>query len=150
MDSKLATAIDELVEKRTFGLDALGAIKGLRDKAIEQDARIDELLARVEERDQVIGGLRHEKAQVQAALDAMKAREAEMSAREAKTRDLELKEASATARATAYGEVFGTIFRNVTVRENAIRQLPFKNVQPGGYTNEGFAGVPESSERTSE
>jgi uncharacterized coiled-coil protein SlyX len=147
---KLSDLIDDMVREKTFSLDALDAVKGLRDRALVQDASIEKLTKTLADRDETIGKMRSQASELSAEITAFKARESSIAEREGKTRDLELREAASTASAGAYREVFGTIFKNVTVRESAMKQLPYSNTQPGGQTFTGFQASSESVERTTE
>lgn len=150
MADKLSDLIDDMVREKTFSLDALDAVKGLRDRAFVQDASIEKLTKTLADRDETIGKMRAQASELSAEITVLKARENSVAEREGKTRDLELKEAAATAKAQALDSVFGTIFRNVTVRETTVKQVPYSNTQPGGYTNTGMMPATESAERTSE
>ena len=70
MDNKLSAAIDELVETRTFNLDALGAIKGLRDRAVALDAQVETQKRAIEQRDGAYRELQATQAKAQRDLEA--------------------------------------------------------------------------------
>ena len=79
---ELTKAIDALVEKRTFSLDALEAIKQLRDKAEEQevtlkrrDSEIADILAKNQQ-------LHNEVSKLSGQLQAIETRESAVAARE--------------------------------------------------------------------
>ena len=150
MDNKLSAAIDELVETRTFNLDALGAITGLRDRAVALDAQVETQKRAIEQRDGAYRELQATQAKAQRDLEAWIAREADLKAREAKVRELELREAVATAKAQTLDGVFGTIFRNVTIREQTLKSVPQQLQQPGGYSAQVMATETSSVERSAE
>jgi len=149
MTESLQDAIDRLVQEKTFGLDALDGVRSLKTKAAEQDAKIAALNRTLEQRGVEIVTARARISSLEREIEINKARETALEQREAKVRDLELKEAVSTAKGETLGKVFDTIFGNVRVRETAVRQLPFTTVEHGrSYT--GFQQAHETVERVNE
>jgi hypothetical protein len=149
MADSLTEVIDKLVQERTFGLEGLEGVKRIKDQAVTLERKLKESQDTITGRDISIRSYIAEIAELRTVVDALRAKDADVTKREAKVRELEMKEAVATAEARTMHSVFGTIFRNVIVREQAVKQLPFSNTQ-NGYSNTGYVAQPESVERTSE
>lgn len=150
MTQTLTDAIDQLVNEKTFNLDALTAIQELKTKAVAQDRRIQAQDETIAYRDSELARMKGQISTLQREAEKAAGREAELVQREGRVRELELKEAVSTAKGETLEKVFGTIFANVKVRETATRQLPFSSIQPGGYQNTGYMSQPETVERITE
>jgi len=148
---KLTDVIDEMVRNKTFSLDALEAVKGLKDRAIEQEKKIERLDSLLATRAESEARLRAENSTLQRTIDDHAKNEISLREREAKVLTLELAEARSTATAGALREAFGIVFKNTTIRESVQRSTAV--AVPGTATSMGFpATVPEHStvERTVE
>lgn len=151
MTDKLTDVIDEMVRNKTFSLDALDAVKGLRDRAIEQDRQIERLNSLLETRGESEARLRAENSTLQRTIEDHAKNESSLREREGKVLALELAEARSTATAGALREAFGIVFKNTTVRESVQRSTAV--AVPGTASQMGFpTTVPEHStvERTVE
>lgn len=126
--SDILKMIDELVEQKTFSLDALSAIKALREEAKVQAAEIVKLKDSVKyqeaEKQRFERDLRH----AESKLDKIAAREQAVAERESKITQLELDKAVASASLTSFKEACGMFLKNTIVREsvssNARRPMP--------------------------
>jgi predicted nucleic acid-binding Zn-ribbon protein len=149
MADTLTEVIDRLVQERTFGLEGLEGVKRIKDQAVALERKLKESQDAVAHRDGMIKSYTGEISELRSIIEKLREKDADVTKRETKVRELEMKEAVATAEARTMHSVFGTIFRNVIVREQAMKQLPFSNTQ-NGYTNSGHMVAPETVERTSE
>lgn len=152
MTDKLTDLIDQMVETKTFSLDALTAIKALKDKAQSQEAQIERLNALSDRQCQVVEDGVTENSKLRAMISAHFEREADLLKREAKVLDLQLAEARAVATAAALRESFGIVFKNTTVRESIQRSTAVPtSIGPQGQFAHPVT-MPESSviDRTAE
>ena len=121
---ELTKLIDSLVEQKTFGLDALGPIKDLRDRAAKQEAllrtsadEIRELKTQGYQKDGQIARLANE-------VKDWTQRLAEIENRERKIFELEKASAVAVAQSDIWSNAFHSIFKNTVVRETINRDIP--------------------------
>jgi DNA anti-recombination protein RmuC len=149
MADSLTEVIDKLVQERTFGLEGLEGVKRIKDHAATLEQKLKDSQEAVTGRDMSIRSYISEIAELRAIIEKHHARDADLTKREAKVRELEMREAVSTARAQTMESVFGTIFKNVTVREQNLRQLPFTYSNNGGPST-SYSAQPETVERTSE
>lgn len=149
MADSLTEVIDKLVQERTFGLEGLEGVKRIKDQAVTLERKLKESQDTVVSRDSSIRSYIGEIAELRGVIEKLRAKDTDVTARETKVRELEMKEAVASAEARTLHGVFGTLFKNVTVREQNLRQLPFSYSNNGG-PNTGYSAQPETVERTAE
>ena len=146
--SNLTEAINKLVEEKTFSLDALEAIRGLRDKAEAMERENNLLKVQVADLRADHDGLKAENAALTAELTEFKL-EARIRAKEIEAYDAKAEAMRQRAIADTFREAMGMIFRPNTVREQVQRNIPVAS--PGGNGSAGYvSNYPESSvvERT--
>lgn len=135
MSDKLTKLIDEIIEQKTFSLDALDSIKKLRDKAQEQESALkfkDEML---DAKKTIELTIRAEMAVQATQLATWKTREDELKKRELTMTALEKSSAIADAKATSYIEFARLVFANRITREKVLHSTPVVIPTPGGsYT----------------
>jgi chromosome segregation ATPase len=149
MADSLTDVIDKLVQERTFGLEGLEGVKRIKDQAVTLERKLKESQDLVAQRDREIRSYHDQISELRTIVEKHHALVADLEKRETKVRELEMKEAVSTARAQTMESVFGTIFKNVTVREQNLRQLPFTYSNNGGPST-SYSAQPETVERTSE
>jgi len=142
--TKLMNAMNELIEKGTFSLEAVEGVKQLRDN---NKILADKLLVKeteVKDRTTQYNDATAQLSKVKVELAAWEARHKALVEREKKVTELEKKMAVAEAESKIYSNVFATIFRNTIVRENVSSSIPM--LQQGGYVSPH----PGSETRTTE
>lgn len=149
MTDKLTDAIDQLVQEKTFKLDALEAIGKLRSRAAAQEQEINALTAQRTEQYRTISELAAKIEENRQKEGALQLREGEVAKREVKAQQLEVEKAVAQAESRAYGTVFSTIFRNTAVREHVVRNEVQWVTTPSGPMSMN-APITETCERTAE
>ena len=142
--SELTILIDKLVTEKTFSLDALDAIKILRDKATAQDEFIAEMKQQAQQKHADFLAVTKDRDRLFEAEATLAARAFKVSEREEKVTSLEKAAAVAEAKAAALGHCFDTVFRNTVFREMSNRAVA--NHSNGGYPTT----MPETSTRTTE
>lgn len=138
----LVQMIESLVQEQTFSLDAVEAIKALRDKAESLQQTLAETQTKLEARRDQIASMTAEKSSLSTELDSWTQRESELQKRERNIFALEMKAAVAEARADAWQTSMKITFAPNLVR-NAVQSF-------GGHSNQngGYNGTNESSTRT--
>ena len=147
--SNLTEAINKLVEEKTFSLDALEAIRGLRDKAEAMERENNLLKVQVADLRADHDGLKAENAALTSDLTVFKSREASIRAKEIEAYDAKAEAKRQQAIADTFREAMGMIFKPNTVREQVQRNIPVAS--PGSNGSAGYvSNYPESSvvERT--
>lgn len=132
MTNDLTRAIDALVEQKTFSLDALEAIKALRDKAgeLEKNAAAQATtITRLGE--EVVEARRQNEAHLQRK-GAIDKRETDVAARELKIGELEKSAAVTAAVSATWSACFDKLFANRIVRERLQTSVPIERQYPGG------------------
>lgn len=129
----ILTAIDKLVEEKTFNLDALSAIQKLREQAVELDRKLKyaehskaELKIERDHKNTRITSLEKE-------LKTWTDRESALRARELTVTELEKSTAVQGAIAQTYATIVDKMFANRVVRENFTESIsrPIANGQYG-------------------
>lgn len=117
-NTQLSNMIEELVQQKTFGLDALDAIRALKSRAElleseikRKDDQITALSSAVQEKDERL-------AVQQRELSKIGAREDAVAAREAKIHTHEMTAAVAQARAGAFEQSMKIVFAPNRVRDS--------------------------------
>lgn len=136
---ELTKLIDTLVEQKTFGLDALGPIKDLRDKAARQETALNNANNSILEYRRDMAAKDAEISRLQSDINDWSQRQAEMENRERKVFDLEKASAVAVAKSEVWGDAFHSIFKNTIVRETINRDVPLVR----GYSSSGGGDVVE-------
>ena len=130
----LVKQIDLLVEKKTFNLDALDAIKALRTTAEEQEKKINFLESYKKEHLVTIARLENAVRKKDEEILALTKREAEIENRERNVFNLEKQTAVSNAVSDAYKDIFGKMFVNRQFREvivdSATKPIPTGNGYP--------------------
>lgn len=121
---ELTKVIDKLVEQKTFGLDALGAIKDLRDKAAKQEENLKDAKREIDERRGAEIRASNEVKRLTFVVNDWTQRQAELENRERKVFDLEKASAVAVAESKVWDRAFSSIFKNTIVREQINRDIP--------------------------
>lgn len=123
MSNELTQVIDRLVEQKTFGLDALGAIKELRDKAAEQERQL-------KSKDDEISHIRAKNVEHTGRIEAMKVQIEQLLKQQAEVLDREKAADKAIydaekhqAVADAWRAAMGMVFKPVEVRTSIQRQV---------------------------
>lgn len=143
-NNELTRVIDELVEKKTFGLDALGAIKELRDKAQAQEETIKAREQQAENQQRKIAELERELGSAKARVEKLMLREANLLERE-KAADKAIYDAERhRAVADAWRAAMGMVFKPVEVRTSIQRQVAL----PASGMNSYPTTMPETETTT--
>lgn len=132
MSSELLTAIDRLVEEKTFNLDALEAIKDLRDKAASLEANVELLEAQIEKHKNGTSALRKENLDLEAVVSQQNTKIAELEAREKTAFEAIYKAEMHAAVADAYKDALRTVFKPHSVRETITRSVPIATTYSNG------------------
>jgi septal ring factor EnvC (AmiA/AmiB activator) len=146
MSSDLIRAIDRLVEEKTFNLDALEAIKELRDKAAALEDQVDDLIKRT---DRLRGEVReHEKSisEKNDRIEKQNTKILELEAREKQAFEAIYKAEMHSAVAEAYKDALRTVFRPHSVRETIARSFPIATTYANG--NGGHTQTVQSYDQT--
>lgn len=129
---ELTKLIDNLVEQKTFGLDALGPIKDLRDRAAKQEAALKESSDRIGKLE-ALGYQKDNKIKLlESDVRDWAQRQAEIENRERKVFELEKASAVAVAQSGVWSDAFHTIFKNTITRESINRSSPIAVNSSGG------------------
>ena len=132
MSSELITAIDRLVEEKTFNLDALEAIKDLRDKASRLEATVELLEAQGKKHKENTDKLIKENNDLMDSWNKQNAKVAELEAREKLAWEAIYRAEKHEAVAEAYKDALRTVFKPHAVREQVIQNIPVPLSSPGG------------------
>lgn len=146
MSSDLIRAIDRLVEEKTFNLDALEAIKELRDKAAALEDQVDDLIKRT---DKLRGEIReYEKsaAENNAHIEKQNTKIAALEAQEKQAFESIFNAQKHEAVAEAYKDALRTVFRPHSVRETIARSFPIATTYSNG--NGGHTQTVQSYDQT--
>jgi len=124
MSNELLTAIDRLVEEKTFNLDALEAIKDLRNKA----QSLEDSLAVVRERADKFKieniELRAEAELLQGRIDQYEAQASMLRTRQQQADEAVFESEKHKAVAEAYKDAMEIVFRPHAVRERVHQNIP--------------------------
>lgn len=138
MDVRLTKAIDEIVNEKTFTVEAVDAIKNLRDRAEILERNLEAAEKKGDLQDKVITDLNK-------SVDIFKTREAELTKREREVTEreknmitLEKTTAVAEAKAGVWDECLKRLLGNRILRENFNKSIPVP-VAPG-QNMQGFVG----------
>lgn len=129
---ELTKAIDKLVEQKTFSLDAVGAIKDLRDKASSCETRLKSAEERIAAREMELRQRDSTIVARDAEIKKWADREAAIVAREAKMAELEQRAAVEWAKAQVWDSCFARLFGNRVVRETVTSSVPIEQSYSGG------------------
>jgi len=136
VNTNLVAAIDDLVEKKTFSLDALKAIQDLRAKAEKSLETEAQNAAKITSQADNLSKLSAEINAWQSKDAALKAREDAVAKREAAITRLELETAVANAGMNVMRETVSMFLRNRVVREDIVSSTPVG--VPGGGGGPGY------------
>lgn len=134
---ELTKMIDNLVETKTFGLDAIDGVKALRDKAADLEKKLKAAdTANVEARRNTLELEGINKTQTD-RLVAWEKRLFDLTTREAKITDLEKTVAVETTRAATLDSCMSRMLANRSVRESFTSSVPLVTppTYPGGPHN---------------
>jgi peptidoglycan hydrolase CwlO-like protein len=129
---ELTAAIEKLVQEKTFSLDGVKAIEGIRAKAERLETQLDEAHENIRSKDKTIADFRADESARTVRDGKLNERETALAKREQNQTALELKAAVADAQSNTYREMFGTLFRNTTIREHVERATPLVRSYSGG------------------
>lgn len=127
--------IDQVVEERTLSLEAVDALKVLRDQAnddantvIEQELKLERLAGELVEAERSLGEMDRREAAV--AEDRVK-----LLARHDEIHTKEVEQAADKATAATFRECFGLVFRNQTISREILRSATGQEPDstPGSY-----------------
>lgn len=151
MNSELITAIDRLVEEKTFNLDALEAIKDLRDKASRLEETVKLLEAQGKKHKENTDKLIKENNDLMDSWNKQNAKVAELEARDKQAWEAIYRAEKHAAVAEAYKDALNTVFRPHAVRERVTQNIPVA-MQNGsnGYVNTTVSNYPQSTDITKE
>lgn len=125
MASEALTAlIDDLIREKTFSLEAVDAIKALRDKAKALEDGLYVSRTDLEKERGKVTTLESEKSAWKARESAVASRDAAVAEREKKITELEKSSAVAAAKSEIWSDAFHTIFKNTVVRRNVSSNVP--------------------------
>lgn len=131
-NDNLVQMIETLVQEKTFSLDALEAIKALRDKAESLQRTLAETQTNLAAQRDLSASLTAERDAIRAELNLWKARETELEKRERSIFALELKAAVAEAKAEAWQTSMKITFAPNLVR-NSVQSYGGRSNPNGGY-----------------
>lgn len=124
MSNELLKTIDALVEQKTFNLDALDAIKSIRDKAAKLESDLKEMESKWKSAISDLNATNIEFEKVRIQLAEWKKRDEELCVRE-KEADIAIYDADKhKAVSDTYKNVMDVIFRPNVVRETIQRSVP--------------------------
>jgi chromosome segregation ATPase len=137
----LVQMIESLVQEQTFSLDAVEAIKALRDRAESVQQKLEETQQTLQKTRDQVTEVTAKAESLREELNAWKKREAELATRERNIFALEMKAAVAEAKADAYQTSMKITFAPNLVR-NAVQSF-------GGSNQNGiYSPTNETSTRT--
>lgn len=140
----LTELIDQLVNEKTFSLEGVKAIEQMRQKAEQQQAKIEALAARSAEQVTEIAQLKADNERKAAELTEIKKREADLKVRETAVAAHETLAAVSKAEAAAYKHSMEIVFKPNTVREKIVNTIPLsQNMQGGGSYVAGYSKTDE-------
>jgi regulator of replication initiation timing len=128
----LIQMIEGLVNEKTFSLDAVEAIKKLRDKAELLQTQLADLTKRNLEHIENNAKLTREKEELRDQLNTWKNRESELKKREDKMHELDIRTAVAQAKSEAYFDSMKVVFAPNIVR-NSIQDFSTRNNAQSEY-----------------
>lgn len=132
--TELTNLIDKLVNEQTFSLQAVSAIKDLRDRAAQLEKDLESSRQAQTAQQEMLNKNGGAISAANAKIAEAEKREKDLLAREQKVTELEKKTAVAEAKHEAFMDAFKTVFRNVTIRENAHHSISRGHMHPNGYT----------------
>lgn len=133
MSNDLLNAIDRLVEEKTFNLDALDAIKNLRNQAESLEERRDELVGMCERYRSEIKGLTDRIAELEKQSASLTSTVAMHKEREQEADEAIYAAEKHRAVAEAYKDAMNIVFKPNAVRERVHQNIPV----PMNYSNNG-------------
>jgi len=120
----LLKMIDELVEKKTFSLDAIEAVKKMRDEAKQLADQVVKLEADGQLKEAKLQSYSAEIIKLRSNESDVTQREGAVAKRELTVVELDKKTAVAEAVTVAVKECFGLVFRNLELRSTMFGQAP--------------------------
>lgn len=142
---ELLRAIDELVEKKTFSLDAIEAIQAVRKRATELQKVLDDTSYKLHESKKHNLELRTQNVLLEGEREATSERERAIRKREEKMTELELNVAVASAKVAILDSVLGRLLANRQIRESSYNQVPVYTPYSGGGGNHEMKNSSNSS-----
>ena len=124
MDSRLQEVLDGIIQDKTFSMEAVDAIKALRDDLQKEKARSNALFEEVMQVEKNNDRLSDENFAINKEIIAWRERDEELRKRESHIAMLERSEAVAQSKADAIGLCFDTVFRNTVFRESFNKMVP--------------------------
>ena len=124
MDTRLQDVLDGIIQDKTFSMEAVDAIKALRDDLQKEKDKNKELQAEIEAIEKRADSLFDKNKDIICENESWKLREEGLLARESKIGQLERAEAVAQAKADAVGLCFDSVFRNTVFREEFNKSIP--------------------------
>ena len=118
--SKVELLIEQMVQEKTFSLDAITSVKKLQEAAGLQRARLAQLETDLQTSDKRISELTKANAALKELVDKISTREQTVAVREAAVTKLEMERAVAMAESKIFGLCFDKVFANRQLRESVI------------------------------
>lgn len=131
---ELSEMIDALVREKTFSLDAIDAVKALRDKAKDLEETVKQQKVSLEASKIYTDGIERENGALRREIESLSKIHDGIAEREAKVVENEKLAAVAKAESAAYKHALETVFRPNTVRERVVDNIPIA-VDNGGYSS---------------
>lgn len=132
MSFELLTAIDRLVEEKTFNLDALEAIKALRDQAASLEKARSELADLCDKYCGEIKRLSEDNRELSGQIESLTSAVALYKAREKQADEAIFGAEKHKAVAEAYKDAMEIVFRPHAVRERVHQNIPVPLTAQGG------------------
>ena len=121
---ELSKLIDQLVQQKTFSLDAVEQVNALREKAKEVEKNLTFAQSALESKRREILQLEHKVSSRDDVIQKWEDREKALQAREAKMSALEQEVAVSTATARVWDEAMRRMLANRTLRETVTSSVP--------------------------
>ena len=134
--TELLSAIDKIVYEKTFTMEGLQAINGLREKAEKLENELITVKDRIKNGTEENSRLNRIIASSEKEKNNVNARELAVTEREKKQLELEIKAATSDARAATIATCFDGVFRNAKIREQVFRSdviMRSDGTSHGGY-----------------
>lgn len=132
-NDKLNAVINQIVQDKTYSLEAIEAIKSIKDKRDELLSQVIELNSNVEICEKKVSELKAENKRLDKIVDGIQVREEAVLQRENAAHKAEVEQSADKAKADAYKDALHTVFRPHSVRKDILRAPS----ATGHYDNQG-------------
>ena len=134
-EQSLREALDALVQEKTFSLEGLKAIEGIRTKALDLEAQLERANVTIKNKGDEIADLTKQRDAALKTNSQWQAREQEIIKREVEANNAILSGAVNKAIAETWEKSCGLVFRNLEVRQAMFGTGTSVVTQPGGYSS---------------